>query len=129
TALFAGVATGWLWVVLLGGLRASAGTRDLGLVIGGGWAVAWALAGFFEGVAASPRAVVTVGALLTGAGSLTAPFLTPQEPSVSPLIHYRLPGVLRWMLALGGLVALAAIVLMVDVPASTSAVWAVPAIS
>ena len=99
TSLFAGVAAGWLWVVLLAGLRASVGTRGLGLVVGGGWAAAWAVGGLLEMSGAGPRGATIVAALVVATGSLAAPFLTPQEPSVSPLFHYRPIGVVRWMLA------------------------------
>lgn len=129
TALFAGVAGGWLWVVLLAGLRASAGTPRLGLTVGAGWAAAWAIGGLLEVSGAGARAMTIVAALIAATGSLTAPFLTPQEPSVSPLIHYRPAGVLRWVVVFSGLMALAAVVLSVDAPPAAGGWWAVPAMS
>lgn len=107
TALMAGVAMGWLLVVLAAGLRASAGTRGLGQALGVAWAVAWASVALAEAFELSPRTLAIVGALVAASGSLATPFLTPQEPSVSLRPEYRPAGIARWTLVFAGLVALA----------------------
>jgi cytochrome c oxidase cbb3-type subunit 2 len=81
-------------------LRSAVGTARLGLVIGVGTGLAYALCNvpfIFEAV---PRVQAVMAALVVGAASVATPFLEPQEPSVSVERDYRIMGFGRWVVML-----------------------------
>jgi cytochrome c oxidase cbb3-type subunit 2 len=109
-AVLSGFALGWLTVTLATGLRPSIGTSRLGLVIGLGTGLAYAAANLPFIFTASAKTQSIVAAVAVAAVSVLSPFLTPQEPSVSPEADYRPGGVLAWLLLLAPLVAVDAAV-------------------
>ena len=112
-----GMALGWLTVTLAAGLRPSVGTPRLGWIVGWGTGLAYALGNLPGVFDAAPRTQAIMAAVLAGCATLSAPFLTPMEPSVSTTSFYRLGSVVRWLavlLVLVGLDSLAFTVLQND---------------
>lgn len=97
-----GASAGWLLTVLTTGLRASVGTLRLGVIVGVGFALSVGLSEAAERLAALFGDPIKGGgvvvALLVAAGSIVAPFLTPQEPSMAMEPEYRGRGLLiQWL--------------------------------
>jgi hypothetical protein len=109
-AVVAGLAGGVLWVTVVTGLRAALGGRRLGLVVGAGVGLTALLVQAPLLADLSGRAQGLVTAVLVALGSLTVPWLTPQEPAVATERDWRWFGMAAWTAALGALVALGAAV-------------------
>ena len=93
---------GWLLTTLTTGMRASVGTLRLGLVVGSGYLLSNVLgegAVFVAGWFGDPiKGGGVVVAFLMAAGSILAPFLTPQEPSMAMEPTYQGRGLLvQWV--------------------------------
>ncbi len=104
----AGFSLGWMAVVVLALLRPTVGTVGLGGILGLGVGLAGGIDWIFAELAVSARSETIITAFLVATASLAAPFLQPQEPSVSPESEYRAAGALRWLIMLLGVVGLAA---------------------
>jgi hypothetical protein len=100
-----GAAAGWVATTLATGMRASVGTRRLGIVVGGGLALssllaelAFIMAGWFGDPVKGAAIVI---AMLLAATSVVVPFLTPLEPSMDMEDGYRGRGLLiNWVVML-----------------------------
>ncbi len=109
-AVVAGLAGGVLWVTVVTGLRAALGGRRLGLVVGAGVGLTAFLVQASLLADLSGRAQGLVTAIVVALGSLSVPWLTPQEPAVATARDWRWFGMAGWTVALGALVALGAAV-------------------
>jgi len=107
-AALTGLSLGWLTVTLATGLRPSVGTTKLGWVIGLGTGIAYAAANLPFVYEAEPARQVILAAVVVAAVSVLAPFLTPQESSVSQESVYGIRGVVGWMLMSAPIVVLCA---------------------
>jgi len=105
-AALGGVALGWVTVTLVTGLRPSIGTTKLGWVIGFGTGIGYAAANLPFVFEATPERQAVLAAVVIAAVSVLAPFLTPQEPSVSNEPVYGVRGMMGWVCLLAPLVAL-----------------------
>lgn len=104
----AGLALGWVGVTLAAGLRGSVGTGGLGRAIGAGTGLGFALANVPLLLEATARTQAIVAAIAILTVSVFTPFLTPQEPSLSPRPEYSRTGLIRWVAMLFGLTLLSA---------------------
>ncbi len=108
-AFVMGAAGGWILTTLATGMRASVGTRRLGVVVGAGIACALILGegglvlGSWFGEPIKGAGIVI--AMLLAATSVVVPFLTPLEPSMDMEAGYR-----GWGLAVNWVVMSAVIV-------------------
>lgn len=98
-----GAGAGWILTTLATGMRASIGTRRLGIVIGGGLALSVLLgefALFMASLFGDPiKGAAIVIAMLLAATSVVVPFLTPLEPSMDMESGYRGKGLaFNWIL-------------------------------
>ncbi len=124
-AALSGLSMGWLTVTLATGLRPSVGTGKLGWVIGLGTGIAYAAANLPFVFTAEPERQAILAAVVVAAVSVLAPFLTPQEPSVSEESVYGIRGVAGWLLLLTPVVVFTAAVFyrLQDDPDSRTALW------
>jgi hypothetical protein len=107
-AMMAGLALGWVAVTLAAGLRGTVGTSGLGRAIGAGTGLGFAFANLPLLLEAAARTQAIVAAIVILTVSVLTPFLTPQEPSLSPRPQYSRQGLIRWTIIAFGLTLLGA---------------------
>lgn len=95
-----GISLGALTVNLAAMLRPVVGTRRLGWVIGWGTGMAYAWCNLPWVFEADPRWQTILAAVVAALASVAAPFLAPEEPSVSPEADFRPAGIVRWVAVL-----------------------------
>ncbi|MDO8545299.1 MAG: cbb3-type cytochrome c oxidase subunit II [Opitutaceae bacterium] len=103
-AIAIGLSLGWLTVTLTSALRAAATNGHLGLCIGGGTGLAYALCNVPSVFHASARTQTIAAIAIAAAASLLPRFFSTHTPEFAPPREYDRAGITRWVVILLALV-------------------------